>query len=89
MAKNPLTRSAGLEVTANDGAVVITGNVGSSKAVEAVAELAKVVPGVKSLRPDVGMGADWHLQRPTEYCRIKPRGISSAPGRRRLLTARS
>jgi osmotically-inducible protein OsmY len=60
MAKNPLTRSAGLEVTASDGNVTITGNVGSSKAIEAVTELAKAVPGVKTLRSEVGMGADWH-----------------------------
>jgi osmotically-inducible protein OsmY len=60
MAKNPLTRSAGLEVTATDGNVTITGNVSSAKAAEAVAEIARGVAGVKTLHSEVGMGADWH-----------------------------
>jgi osmotically-inducible protein OsmY len=60
MAKNPLTRSAGLEVTAHDGEVTITGNVGSTKAADAVAEIARGVSGVKTLHSEVGMGADWH-----------------------------
>lgn len=60
MARNPLTRSAGLEVTANDGNVVISGNVGSSRAIQAVEQQAKGVTGVKSLRSDVGLGANWH-----------------------------
>lgn len=60
MAKNPLTRSAGLEVTANSGTVTITGNVGSTKAAEAVTEIARGVSGVKTLHSEVGMGADWH-----------------------------
>ena len=60
MAKNPLTRSAGLEVTARDGEVTIKGNVGSTKAAEAVAEIAGRISGVKALHSEVGMGADWH-----------------------------
>jgi len=60
MAKNPLTRSAGLEVTAHDGEVTITGNVGSTKATAVVAEIARGVSGVKVLHSEVGMGADWH-----------------------------
>lgn len=60
MARNPLTRSAGLEVSAKDGEVTITGNVSSTKAADAVAEIANMVPGVKSLRSEVGMGGDWH-----------------------------
>jgi osmotically-inducible protein OsmY len=60
MAKDSLTRSAGLEVTAQDGEVTITGNVGSAKAAEAVAGIARGVPGVKALHSEVGMGADWH-----------------------------
>ncbi len=60
MAKNPLTRNAGLEVSASDGEVVITGNVGSAKAIEAIAQTAQKVQGVKTLRCDVGMGSDWH-----------------------------
>jgi len=60
MAKNPLTRSASLEVTADGGGVVITGNVGSNKAIEAVNEAARQVEGVKTLRCEVGIGTDWH-----------------------------
>lgn len=60
MARNPLTRSAGLEVTADDGKVTITGNVGSTKAADAVAEVARNVSGVKALHSEVGMGSDWY-----------------------------
>ena len=60
LAKDPLIRNAGFEVTANDGEVVITGNVGSSIAMETVAATAQQVAGVKKLRSEVGIGADWH-----------------------------
>lgn len=60
MAKDPVTRSAGLEITADSGDVVITGSVGSARAAEAVARTAREVQGVKSLRCDVGVGSDWH-----------------------------
>jgi len=60
MAKNPLTRSAGLEVTPHEGSVTITGNVGSSKVAMAVSEIAKGVSEVKALHSEVGMGADSH-----------------------------
>jgi osmotically-inducible protein OsmY len=40
--------------------VTITGNVGSTKAADAVAEIARGVSGVKTLHSEVGMGADWH-----------------------------
>jgi cytidylate kinase len=60
MAMNPLTRSASLEVMADGGNVVITGNVGSSKAIEAVKQAAEQLEGVKTLRCEVGMGTDWH-----------------------------
>jgi cytidylate kinase len=60
MGKNPLTRSASLEVTANDGEVLLTGNVGSQKAVEAITQTAEQVEGVTTLRSEVGMGTGWH-----------------------------
>lgn len=60
MAKDPDTRTAGVEVTAEDGAVVITGSAGSTKTIEAITRVARGVEGVKSLRCEVGMGADWH-----------------------------
>jgi osmotically-inducible protein OsmY len=60
MAKNPSTRSASLEVRADNGEVVITGNVGSNKAIEAITQTARQVEGVKTLRCEVGMGTDWY-----------------------------
>jgi cytidylate kinase len=59
LAKSPVTRSASVEVSASDGDVVITGSVGSTKAAEAIDKAARQVAGVKSLRCEVGMGADW------------------------------
>ena len=60
MTKNLLTRTAGLELIASDGNVVISGNVRSARAVEAIAEVAGTVSGVKTSRSKVGMAADWH-----------------------------
>ncbi|MCC6124270.1 MAG: cytidylate kinase family protein [Pirellulales bacterium] len=60
MAKNPSTRSASLEVTADGGDVRIVGNVGSSKTIETIAETARQVEGVINLRCEVGMGTDWY-----------------------------
>ncbi|HEY9173956.1 MAG TPA: cytidylate kinase family protein [Verrucomicrobiae bacterium] len=60
MAKDPNTRDAGLEVTAEDGHVVLKGKVGSTKSMEAITQAARLVPGVKSLRSEVDMGSDWH-----------------------------
>lgn len=60
MARDPRTRSVSLEVTANNGEVVLAGNVGSQKVIEAVTETARNVEGVKTLRCEVGMGTDWH-----------------------------
>ena len=60
MAKNPATRSATLDVKADGGEVVVSGNVGSAKAIELITHTARQVEGVKTLRCDVGMGADWY-----------------------------
>ena len=60
MARNVETRSAGLQVTADGGEVLITGNVGSNKAAEAIGRLASQVEGVKRLRCEAGMGTDWY-----------------------------
>jgi cytidylate kinase len=59
MAKNPVTRSAGIQVVADGGQVVITGSVGSPQAVEAIPRLASAVEGIKNLRCEVGVGLDW------------------------------
>jgi osmotically-inducible protein OsmY len=60
LARNPQTRSAGLQVTADDGNVVITGNIGSAKAKEAISQIAQSVDGVRKLSNEVGMGSDWY-----------------------------
>lgn len=60
LAKNPDTRSAGIQVTADDGAVVISGTVGSARALELIPQIARGVEGVKSVRSDAGMGTDWY-----------------------------
>ena len=60
LAKNPQTRSAGIEVNAEDGEVVIGGKVGSTKALELVQQIAEGVPGVKAVRCDFGIGTDWY-----------------------------
>lgn len=60
LAKNPRTRSAGIHVTASNGAVNITGNVNSSQALELIPAIASSVPGVQSVTSDAGMGTDWY-----------------------------
>jgi cytidylate kinase len=60
LARNPATRSAGLQITAKDGAVRITGSVGSSKTSTTIAQMAGAVDGVKGLQCEVGVGTDWY-----------------------------
>jgi osmotically-inducible protein OsmY len=60
LAKNPHTRSAGIQVVARDGEVLITGNVNSSQAVELIPHIAREVPGVRNVRCEAGMGTDWY-----------------------------
>jgi osmotically-inducible protein OsmY len=60
LAKNPLTRSAGIQVVARDGEVLITGNVNSSQAVELIPHIAREVQGVRNVRCEAGMGTDWY-----------------------------
>jgi cytidylate kinase len=60
LAKDPTTRSARIDVTADGGEVVITGNVSSSKALELLPRIAGTVEGVKAVRCEAGMGADWY-----------------------------
>lgn len=58
LAKNPETRSAALEVTADDGEVLIQGSVGSTSAAELVPQIAEDVEGVRKVRSEAGMGTD-------------------------------
>lgn len=60
MARNPETRSASLNVAANDGYVVITGSVGSTRAIDMVPRVARAVEGVRGLQCEVGTGTDWY-----------------------------
>jgi len=60
LAKNPETRSAGIQVNASAGAVVISGTVNSVKALELVPQIAETVEGVKTLQCDFGVGTDWY-----------------------------
>jgi len=59
MAKDPKTRRVHLEVTADNGNVVITGSVGSQAIIDAITRAAKQVDGVKNLDCQVGMGSGW------------------------------
>ncbi len=59
MARNPVTRSAGIEVTANCGEVLISGSVSSAKALDMIHQIASGVDGVKSIRSEAGIGTHW------------------------------
>jgi cytidylate kinase len=60
LAKNPHTRSAGIQIAARGGDVTITGNVNSPRAVELIPTIAREVPGVRSISCQAGMGTDWY-----------------------------
>lgn len=60
LAKNPETRSAGIEVTAHHGDVVISGTVGSARAGELIPRIAQGIEGVKTVECKAGMGTDWY-----------------------------
>jgi len=60
LAKNPLTRSASIQVTAHDGEISITGNVNSAQAVDLIPQVAAEVPGVRSVHCEAGMDTDWY-----------------------------
>ena len=60
LARNPATRSSGIQVDATDGEVVIGGTVSSVKTKELIPEIVGNVEGVKNLRYEVGVGTDWY-----------------------------
>ena len=60
LAKNPQTRSAGIQVHADDGEVVIGGTVNSVKALDLIPQIAEAVEGVKTLRSEFGVGTNWY-----------------------------
>ncbi len=60
LAKNPETRSADIQVHADDGDVVIGGTVSSAKALELIPQIVERVEGVRSLRSEFGVGTGWY-----------------------------
>ena len=60
LAKNADTRSAGIQVDADDGEVVVGGTVNSVKALELVPQIAEGVEGVKTVTCEIGVGTDWY-----------------------------
>ena len=60
LAKNKDTRSAGIQVHADGGEIVVGGTVNSVKALELVPEIAGTVEGVKSVTCEIGVGTDWY-----------------------------
>lgn len=60
LAKNPATRSAGIQVEARDGQVTITGNAPSTHSLELIPKIAGEVKGVTGVQCEVGMGSDWY-----------------------------
>ncbi len=60
LAKEPKTRSSGIDVTADDGEVVIVGSVRTAEAGELLPQIAERVEGVRSVRCEAGMGTDWY-----------------------------
>jgi cytidylate kinase len=60
MARHPAVRSAGIEVTADNGAVWIRGTVGSSEALKLIPQVAGTVAGVQAVHNEAGLGTDWY-----------------------------
>jgi cytidylate kinase len=60
LTNNPATNSAGIEVKADDGDIIIDGTANSVKALELIPQVAKSVEGVRSVRCDIGVGTDWY-----------------------------
>ncbi len=60
LAKNPVTRSAGIHVEARDGHVTITGNAPSTQSLELIPKIAGEVKGVLGVQCEAGMGSDWY-----------------------------
>ena len=60
LAREPKTRSSGIDVTADDGAIRIVGSVRTGEAGSLVPEIAQTVEGVKSVQCEAGVGTDWY-----------------------------
>jgi hypothetical protein len=60
LAKDKQTRSAYINVLAQNGNVTITGSVGSEKTVKAITRAVAKVQGVKAVQNQVTVGSDWY-----------------------------
>ena len=49
-----------MTVNADAGRVTISGGASSAKAINAIADVAKSVEGVKEVKTDMGVGPDWY-----------------------------
>ena len=56
---DPRTRSANVRVSADSGAVLVTGSAGGAKVLAAIDEVAAAVPGVRSVESEAGVGGSW------------------------------
>jgi osmotically-inducible protein OsmY len=59
LARNPETRASNVQIMADGGKVLITGNIGSGKALDLVPKIAKEVSGVEAVHCEAGVGTDW------------------------------
>jgi cytidylate kinase len=60
LVRDERTRTASVQVTANNGVVTITGKASAGKVVDAIPVVAGQVPGVKEVKNEVGIGSDWY-----------------------------
>lgn len=60
LAQNEHTSASALKVTADNGTVTISGNVGSAKAVDTITSVAQQVEEAEIITNDVGVGGDWY-----------------------------
>lgn len=59
LTKNPHTKNIDVRVSAEAGIVTVTGKAGSHKIIDLIPLVAEEVAGVKEVRNEVGIGADW------------------------------
>jgi cytidylate kinase len=60
LAKDEHTKTALINVTADQGKVTVRGGAGSGKVIDAIQAVAGRVPGVKEVATEVGVGSDWY-----------------------------
>jgi cytidylate kinase len=60
LVRDERTRTASVQVVASNGVVTITGKASAGKVVDAIPVVAGLVPGVKEVKNEVGIGSDWY-----------------------------